>query len=400
MKKIDTLTDAFIHELSDISHAEKQLIKALPKFAEAATSEKLSELFEIHLEETQEQIFLIDKVVELCNIKLKREKCDAIEGLIKEGSEIIQDVKEGAVRDLMLIAAAQKVEHYEIASYGCLVAVAKQLGFSQAAEIFEKILSQEKLTDERLKQLAVSDINKKALQQEASTTKKGKTIMARYDQERQSTQYRSRRGINNMPERDEEGRFMSDNDYSDRGRSQNNRSSSRFQRDDYMDNRSYSSRSNRDDDYDNDYEDNRSFSNYDEDDYNDNRSYLGNSQDYNDRLHSSSRRGNESRGMSNRSDYFDDRDDGGYRSRARSSGQGRGWFGDPEGHAEAGRHSHDNDRSGNSSRSRFSSSRHDNSRYNERGSGQGRGWFGDSEGHAEAGRHSHDNDRGRNSSRR
>ena len=116
-----TLNDLFIHALSDIYSAEKQLTKALPKMARASTNPELRAAFEAHLEETHGQIERIDQAVEAAGIKLKRIKCVAMEGLVEEGSEQIEEVEKGPVLDAALIGAAQKVEHYEIATYdsGC-----------------------------------------------------------------------------------------------------------------------------------------------------------------------------------------------------------------------------------------------------------------------------------------
>ena len=165
--KIDTLEEAFIHELSDIYSAEKQLTKALPKMAKAATNEMLTEGFETHLEETENQVVRLDQVIESCGIKLKRIKCKAMEGLVEEGKEIMEEIEEGPVRDAMLIAAAQKVEHYEIASYGCLVELAKKLGYEEAAELLSETLEEEKATDEKLNELAVNEVNDEAMQMAA-----------------------------------------------------------------------------------------------------------------------------------------------------------------------------------------------------------------------------------------
>lgn len=117
---IKTVEDLFIHELSDIYSAEKQLTKSLPRLARAATEPKLKQAFETHLEETQGQIERIDQVVEVLGIKLKRIKCAAMEGLVEESREVIDEIEAGPVRDAALIGGAQKVEHYEIASYGTI----------------------------------------------------------------------------------------------------------------------------------------------------------------------------------------------------------------------------------------------------------------------------------------
>lgn len=161
---IETLEEAFVHELSDIYNAEKQLTKALPKMAKAAANEMLAEGFESHLTETENQVVRIDQVAEICGIKLKRIKCKAMEGLIEEGKEVVEGAEEGPVRDAMLIAAAQKVEHYEIASYGCLVALAEKLGYDKAAKLLIETLDEEKATDVKLSELAVNEVNDEAMQ--------------------------------------------------------------------------------------------------------------------------------------------------------------------------------------------------------------------------------------------
>src|SRR5690606_23610020 len=114
---VKTIEDLFIHELSDIYSAEKQLTKALPRLAKAADAPELKTAFETHLEETQGQIERIDQVVEVLGIRLKRIKCAAMEGLVEEGKDVIESVDAGPLRDAALIGGAQKVEHYEIAAY-------------------------------------------------------------------------------------------------------------------------------------------------------------------------------------------------------------------------------------------------------------------------------------------
>jgi len=162
-----TLQDLFIHELSDIYSAEKQLTKALPKMARAASNPKLSDAFQAHLEETQGQIERIDQVVELCDIKLKRMKCVAMEGLVEEGQEVMEEIAAGPVLDAALIASAQKVEHYEIASYGTLCTFARRVGSKEAEKLLHQTLQEEKSTDEKLTKLAESEANPKAQQQAA-----------------------------------------------------------------------------------------------------------------------------------------------------------------------------------------------------------------------------------------
>jgi len=154
-----TLKDLFVHSLSDIYSAEKQLTRALPRMARAAENPKLSSAFESHLEETQGQIERIDRVVELCDIRLKRMKCVAMEGLIEEGKEVIDEIGKGPVLDAALIAAAQKVEHYEISSYGTLCVLARQLGLKDAVPLLKDTLGEEKATDEKLTALAERESN-------------------------------------------------------------------------------------------------------------------------------------------------------------------------------------------------------------------------------------------------
>ncbi|AOD16091.1 ferritin-like domain-containing protein [Xanthomonas fragariae] len=159
---IKTVEELFIHELSDIYSAEKQLTKSLPRLASAATEPKLKQAFELHLEETQGQIERIDQVVEALGIKLKRIKCAAMEGLVEESREVIEEIEAGPVRDAALIGGAQKVEHYEIASYGTIAAMAKQLGYADALPLLLATLEEEKATDQKLTSLAEQGGNEKA----------------------------------------------------------------------------------------------------------------------------------------------------------------------------------------------------------------------------------------------
>jgi ferritin-like metal-binding protein YciE len=159
---VKTLEDLFIHELSDIYSAEKQLAKALPKLARAAENPDLQAAFTTHLEETQGQIERIDRIVETQGMRLKRIKCAAMEGLVEEGKEVIDEIEKGPVRDAALIGGAQKVEHYEIASYGTLCELGKQLGMDDAVQLLKETLAEEKATDEKLTLLAQSGANAKA----------------------------------------------------------------------------------------------------------------------------------------------------------------------------------------------------------------------------------------------
>ncbi|ALL93061.1 TPA: ferritin-like domain-containing protein [Escherichia coli] len=161
--QIKSVEDIFIHLLSDTYSAEKQLTKALSKLSRSAYSDKLTAAFQSHLDETHGQIERIDQVVDSeDSLKLKRIKCAAMEGLIEEANEVIESTDKNEVRDAALIAAAQKVEHYEIASYGTLVTLAEQLGYKKAAKLLKETLEEEKATDVKLTDLAFNNVNKKA----------------------------------------------------------------------------------------------------------------------------------------------------------------------------------------------------------------------------------------------
>ncbi|EEY3765467.1 ferritin-like domain-containing protein [Escherichia coli] len=161
--QIKSVEDIFIHLLSDTYSAEKQLTKALSKLSRSAYSDKLTSAFQSHLDETHGQIERIDQVVDSEDgLKLKRIKCAAMEGLIEEANEVIESTDKNEVRDAALIAAAQKVEHYEIASYGTLVTLAEQLGYKKAAKLLKETLEEEKATDVKLTDLAFNNVNKKA----------------------------------------------------------------------------------------------------------------------------------------------------------------------------------------------------------------------------------------------
>lgn len=161
---IKTLEELFIHELSDIYSAEKQMTKALPRLARAAENPDLSAAFTTHLEETHGQVERIDQAVELRKLKLKRMKCAAMEGLVEESREVIDEIEKGPVRDAALIGGAQKAEHYEIASYGTLCELGRQLGYTDVVKLLEATLAEEKATDQKLTLLAESGMNAKALQ--------------------------------------------------------------------------------------------------------------------------------------------------------------------------------------------------------------------------------------------
>lgn len=154
------LREFFVDELKDIYWAEKHLTKALPKMAKAATTEVLRSAFEEHLAVTKEQITRLEQVFEMLGEKAQAKKCDAMEGIVKEGESIIEDTENDTMtRDVALIMAAQKVEHYEIATYGGLVQLAITLGLHDVADVLAITLQEEKDTDIRLTYVAENDIN-------------------------------------------------------------------------------------------------------------------------------------------------------------------------------------------------------------------------------------------------
>jgi len=157
-----TLEELFFAQLQDAFSAERQLVKALPKMAKAATFPELKAGFKQHLEETRGQVERLREVCKLVGCKTGKETCEAMEGLVAEGQEIIDMETESDVRDAGLIIAAQKVEHYEIALYGGLCALAKQLGQKQAGKLLHQTLEEEKKTDQKLTQLAESRVNAQA----------------------------------------------------------------------------------------------------------------------------------------------------------------------------------------------------------------------------------------------
>lgn len=157
------LEKLFTDSLKDIYWAEKHLTKALPKMKKAATTDELKSAIEEHLAQTEEQVTRLEQVFELCGKKAQAKKCDAMEGLIKEGESVVEETEDDSMtRDAGIIMAAQKVEHYEIATYGSLVQFARTLGMDEAAALLEQTLEEEKETDQKLSQIAESSINEEA----------------------------------------------------------------------------------------------------------------------------------------------------------------------------------------------------------------------------------------------
>ncbi len=148
------LKELYVDELKDLYNAENQLVKALPKMAKAASSEELRVGFEEHLEQTKSHVQRLEQIFEMLDESPKGKKCKGMEGLIEEGSEIMEEDFEGALLDAALIGAAQRVEHYEIAAYGTVRAFAEELGESEHASLLAETLEEEKETDEKLTELA------------------------------------------------------------------------------------------------------------------------------------------------------------------------------------------------------------------------------------------------------
>lgn len=170
------LMKLFEEELKDIYWAEKALTKAIPKMIKNATSEDLTQALENHLAETQEQVKRVEQVFELLGKKATAKKCEAMEGLIKEAGEIMEDCEEGAMRDAGIISAGQKVEHYEIASYGTLRQFAETLGLDDAVTLLQATLDEEKAADEKLTEVAVSAVNMEADRKEEEEDELEETI--------------------------------------------------------------------------------------------------------------------------------------------------------------------------------------------------------------------------------
>lgn len=160
---IANLEKALVEQIRDLYNAENQLVKALPKMAKAAASESLRSAFEQHLEETKEHVERLEQAAAMLEIKPTGKKCKAMQGLIEEGKEVLEEDGPGAVIDTLLIAAAQRVEHYEIAAYGTARAMADKLGNRKLAQLLQRTLDEEGATDKKLTELSESEILSEAL---------------------------------------------------------------------------------------------------------------------------------------------------------------------------------------------------------------------------------------------
>ncbi|MXQ11698.1 ferritin-like domain-containing protein [Microvirga makkahensis] len=160
--KEKTLHDLFLHTLKDIYYAEKQILKALPKMAKNAESEELKQAFETHRDETEGQIERLEQVFKMLDKAARGVQCEAINGIIEEGKEVMEDFADSEALDAGILAAAQAVEHYEITRYGSLKTWAQELGMNDAAKLLDQNLQEEKKTDALLTQLAEARVNTKA----------------------------------------------------------------------------------------------------------------------------------------------------------------------------------------------------------------------------------------------
>jgi ferritin-like metal-binding protein YciE len=159
---LNSMEDLFIHHLKDVYYAEKKLVQNLPKMARKAESKDLAQAFEQHLKETEKQVTRLEKVFKLCELEPRGKKCPAIDGLLEEGKEIMEEAEEPNVLDAGMLAAAQAVEHYEICRYGTLIAWAEELGMREAVSLLRETLAEEKNADKLLSQLAERKLNREA----------------------------------------------------------------------------------------------------------------------------------------------------------------------------------------------------------------------------------------------
>jgi ferritin-like metal-binding protein YciE len=160
--KLESLENLFLHELKDLLSAEKQLVKALPKMAKGAASDALRNAIEEHLEQTKNHVERLEKVFSMLDKAARAEHCKAMEGLIEEGAELLEEDGDSAVKDAALIAAAQRVEHYEISGYGTARTLADLIGLNKAVDLLQQTLDEEKETDAKLTELAMAEVNPQA----------------------------------------------------------------------------------------------------------------------------------------------------------------------------------------------------------------------------------------------
>lgn len=165
---MDTFKELFEDTLKDVFYAEKAILKALPKMAKKSSSKKLQMAFTRHQKETEKQVMRLEQVFQMMGTKASGKRCPAIEGIIEEAQEVMKEAGDDTIRDAAMLAAAQAVEHYEISRYGTLAAWADKLEMEDAAELLRTTLEEEKATDEKLTELAESEINVEASEEEGS----------------------------------------------------------------------------------------------------------------------------------------------------------------------------------------------------------------------------------------
>lgn len=173
MPNVESLEELLQEEIKDTYDAEKQLTKALPKLAKKASSPELKQAFEDHLRQTEQHIERLEQVFEQMEMPVRGKKCEGMKHLIAEGEDMMREAEDEATRDALMIAAAQKVEHYEIAAYGTMRTWATLLGKTEVAELFEETLDEEKETDQKLTQIAESSVNEEAAEGDEETTAAG-----------------------------------------------------------------------------------------------------------------------------------------------------------------------------------------------------------------------------------
>jgi ferritin-like metal-binding protein YciE len=194
MSDMESLADLLQDELKDIYDAEKQLTKALPKLAKKATNAQLREAIEQHLQETEGHVERLEQAFEMLDLPAKGKKCEGMQHLIAEGNDMIGEAEEDAVRDAVMIAGAQKVEHYEIAAYGTLRTWANLLGKTDAAALFEEILEEEKAADAKLTEIAEGFVNEQAAQGESEDEEEEMPVRSRRSSSRASRPAAADRG--------------------------------------------------------------------------------------------------------------------------------------------------------------------------------------------------------------
>jgi ferritin-like metal-binding protein YciE len=161
--RIETMEDLFVEQIEDLYDAEQRLVKALPKMAEACTSGELRNAFDEHLQQTRGHVTRLEQIFADIDKKAKGKTCEAMKGLIEEGEDMIDDIKQSPLRDAGLIAAGNRVEHYEMAGYGTARTMAKTLGFNRAADLLQQTIEEEKQADAKLTRIAEQMVNQEAL---------------------------------------------------------------------------------------------------------------------------------------------------------------------------------------------------------------------------------------------